>query len=92
MYLQKDIENYKFGIKPIKTNRCDEIGWLKNNFVELTEKLDEEKKNQNRIIASISHDIKMNNIDKNHKLLRKRFIKTFLKIKNLKKVSTFESF
>ena len=35
-----------------------EIGWLKNNFVELTEKLDEEKKNQNRIIASISHDIK----------------------------------
>lgn len=58
MYLQKDIENYKFGIKPIKTNRCDEIGWLKNNFVELTEKLDEEKKNQNRIIASISHDIK----------------------------------
>ena len=58
MYLQKDIENYNFGIKPIKTNRCDEIGWLKNNFVELTEKLDEEKKNQNRIIASISHDIK----------------------------------
>ena len=50
MYLQKDIENYKFGIKPIKTNRCDEIGWLKNNFVELTEKLDEEKKNQNRMM------------------------------------------
>ena len=42
--------------------------------------------------SPISHDIKMNNIDKNHKLLRKRFIKTFLKIKNLKKVSTFESF
>ena len=58
MYLQKDIENYKFGINPIRTKNCDEIGWLKNNFVELTEKLDEEKKNQNRIIASISHDIK----------------------------------
>lgn len=58
IFLQKDIENYKFGIKPSKTYRCDEIGWLKNNFVELTEKLDEEKKNQNRIIASISHDIK----------------------------------
>lgn len=58
MYLQKDIENYKFGINPSRANSCDEIGWLKNNFVELTEKLDEEKKNQNRIIASISHDIK----------------------------------
>lgn len=58
MYLQKDIENYKFEIKPSRTNRFDEIGWLKNNFVELTENLEEEKKNQNRIIASISHDIK----------------------------------
>ena len=58
IYLQKDIENYKFGIKPIKSNRCDEIGWLKNNFFELTEKLEKEKQNQNRIIASISHDIK----------------------------------
>lgn len=56
--LIKDIENYKYGIKPIKCHRCDEIGWLKNNFVELTEQLDEEKENQNRIIASISHDIK----------------------------------
>ena len=42
MYLQKDIENYKFGINPSRANSCDEIGWLKNNFVELTEKLDEE--------------------------------------------------
>ena len=58
MYLQKDIENYKFGINPSRTSSCDEIGWLKNNFVELTEKLDEEKKKRNRIIASISHDIK----------------------------------
>ena len=58
IYLQKDIENYKFGIKPIKSSRRDEIGWLKNNFFELTDKLDKEKQNQNRIIASISHDIK----------------------------------
>lgn len=56
--LQKDIENYKFGIKPTRNNRKDEIGWLNNNFFELTEKLDKEKQNQNRIIASISHDIK----------------------------------
>lgn len=32
MYLQKDID------------RFDEIGWLKNNFVELTENLEEESK------------------------------------------------
>ena len=56
--LQNDIENYKYGIKPAKCKMHDEIGWLKNKFVELTEKLDEEKENQNRIIASISHDIK----------------------------------
>ena len=56
--LQNDIENYKYGIKPAKCKMHDEIGWLKNKFVELTEKLDKEKENQNRIIASISHDIK----------------------------------
>ncbi len=49
--LIKDIENYKYGIKPVKCHRCDEIGWLKNNFVELTDQLDEEKENQNRIIT-----------------------------------------
>lgn len=58
LYLQTDINNYKYGIKPIRTNRCDEIGWLKNNFVELTEKIDYEKEKKNRMIASISHDIK----------------------------------
>lgn len=58
LHLIKDIEYYKYGIKPVKCHRCDEIGWLKNNFVELTDQLDEEKENQNRIIASISHDIK----------------------------------
>lgn len=56
--LQTDIYNYTFGIKPVRTNRRDEIGWLKNNFVELTKKLEYEKEIQNRIIASISHDIK----------------------------------
>lgn len=56
--LQKDMENYKYGIKPVKVKRQDEIGWLKNEFVELAEQLEEEKESQNRIIASISHDIK----------------------------------
>ncbi len=50
LHLIKDIENYKYGIKPVKCHRCDEIGWLKNNFVELTDQLDEEKENQNRIL------------------------------------------
>ena len=58
LYLQIDIDNYKHGIKPVKTNRRDEIGWLKNNFVELTEAIDNEKEKKNKMIASISHDIK----------------------------------
>lgn len=58
LHLQTDIDNYKHGIKPIRTNRCDEIGMLKNNFVELTEAIDNEKEKKNKMIASISHDIK----------------------------------
>lgn len=56
--IQKDMDNYKVGIKPTKTSRRDEIGMLKNNFVKLTRKLDKEKDMKNKIIASISHDIK----------------------------------
>ncbi|MGL5694400.1 MAG: sensor histidine kinase [Peptostreptococcaceae bacterium] len=56
--LQRDMENYKYGIKPPRNNKKDEIWWLKNKFAELAEQLEEEKENQNRIIASISHDIK----------------------------------
>lgn len=56
--IQKDMEDYNIGVKPKKTNRSDEIGMLKNNFVKLTSNLDKEKDMKNKIIASISHDIK----------------------------------
>lgn len=56
--LRQDVDNYGKGVKPQPTKRRDEIGWLKNRFVELTTVLDEERRKQNRIIASISHDIK----------------------------------
>lgn len=40
------------------TSRQDEIGQLQNSFYNLSNRLKEEQKVQNRIIASISHDIK----------------------------------
>lgn len=56
--LQKSIKNYKFGIKPSRTNGHTEIDIIQNNFVDLVDALESEKLKQNRIIASISHDIK----------------------------------
>lgn len=56
--LQKSIKNYKFGIKPTKTTGHSEFDIIQNNFVELVDALEDEKEKQNRIIASISHDIK----------------------------------
>ena len=52
------MDDYKVGIKPTETCKKDEIGMLKNNFVKLTRNLDKEKDMKNKIIASISHDIK----------------------------------
>lgn len=56
--LQKSIRNYKKGEMPEASRRMDEIGKLQNSFVQLANDLREEKQKQNRIIASISHDIK----------------------------------
>jgi signal transduction histidine kinase len=56
--LQKSMENYKEGIRPQNVTRKDEIGLLQNRFVELTEAIEKEKRKQDLIIASISHDIK----------------------------------
>ena len=56
--LQKSIKNYKFRIQPSRTTGHTEIDNIQNNFVDLVEDLEEEKRKQNRIIASISHDIK----------------------------------
>lgn len=56
--LERTLRQYRQGVRPRKTRRRDEIGMLQNSFVGLTETLDEEKRIQSRMIASISHDIK----------------------------------
>lgn len=53
-----DIRNYKFGKKPVRNEINNEFDIIQNEFVNLTDLLDDEKKEQMRIIASISHDIK----------------------------------
>lgn len=58
MSIKKSMKEYKIGILPKKTERKDEFGYLQNTFVDITENLEKEKQKQNRIIASISHDIK----------------------------------
>lgn len=52
------IRNYKFGKKPEAVPLENEFALIQNEFVTLVDSLEEEKKEQNRIIASISHDIK----------------------------------
>lgn len=54
----KDIRNYKLGKKPKRANVNGELGIIQNEFVNLVDSLEIEKSEQNRIIASISHDIK----------------------------------
>ncbi|WP_312642725.1 HAMP domain-containing sensor histidine kinase [Hydrogenoanaerobacterium sp.] len=56
--LKKGMDDYHNGIKPKAVSRRDEIGQLQNRFVQLTCDIEREKQTQNRIIASISHDIK----------------------------------
>ncbi len=56
--LKHDIRSYRAGNKPKSVSRSDEIGELYESFSELFTRLDEERSAQNRIIASISHDIK----------------------------------
>lgn len=54
----RDINNYKFGIKPTKRKVTNEIYYVQNEFVDLTKTLEKEHNEQNRIISAISHDIK----------------------------------
>ena len=56
--LISEIRNYKFGKKPTRVEVNTEYDLIQNEFVNLVETLEEEKKEQNRIISSISHDIK----------------------------------
>lgn len=53
-----DIRAYKFGKKPVRNEVNTELDIIQNEFVNLVDSLEKEKKEQNRIIASISHDIK----------------------------------
>lgn len=55
---QRAVAEYKGHLNIKRTRRFDEIGKLQNSFVQLAQKLEEEKSKQYRIIASISHDIK----------------------------------
>ena len=54
----KDFNNYKFGILPKKNNKQTEVSKIHNSFVDLINQLEDEKKKEKQIIASISHDIK----------------------------------
>ena len=56
--LKKGMDRYASGIKPEPSKRRDELGQVQNGFVRMTGVLESEKQKQNRIIASISHDIK----------------------------------
>lgn len=56
--LIEEIRNYKLGKKPKKRKLNTEFDLISNEFSNLTDLLDEEKAEQTRIIASISHDIK----------------------------------
>lgn len=56
--LIEEIRNYKFGKKPKKRKLNTEFDLISNEFSNLTDLLDEEKAEQTRIIASISHDIR----------------------------------
>lgn len=53
-----DIKQYKLGHRPRKVKIKGQLDLIQNEFVDLVDLLEEEKKEQNRIIASISHDIK----------------------------------
>src|SRR5574344_234500 len=56
--LVNDMKNYKYGIKPTKRVTTTRIDLIQNEFVNLVDSLEQNKEEQNRIIASISHDIK----------------------------------
>lgn len=56
--ITKDINDYRFGKRPFKRKMPSNMQQIQNTFVDMVDSLELEKENQNRIIASISHDIK----------------------------------
>lgn len=53
-----DIRNYKLGKRPINKKLKGEFSIIHNEFIKLVDSIENEKTEQSRIIASISHDIK----------------------------------
>lgn len=58
VYLRYDMSTYKNGIIPQKRKKKEDLYGIHEHFVNLTQALEEEKEKHNRVIASISHDIK----------------------------------
>ena len=100
-----EIKDYKFGTKPKKKKIKNEIDVIQNEFVELTDSLNEKNKEQNRIIASISHDLKTpltsvigySNLMLNKNITKKQIEKyneqINLKAKNMKEIlNTFDEY
>lgn len=89
-YLSKDMNNYKFGIKPKKRKINSLVDQCQNDFVDLVDNIEEEKQNQNRIIASISHDIKtpLTSILGYSELLKNNKIDKETKISYINKINT----
>lgn len=93
-----EIKNYKFGKKPKKNKIRNEIDFIQNEFVGLIEELDKEKREQHRIIASVSHDLKTpltsvigySNLILDNKMTKEQILKyndkINLKAKNMKDI------
>jgi len=102
--LIEEIRNYKFGKKPKKRKLNTEFDLISSEFSNLTDLLDEEKAEQTRIIASISHDIKTpltsiigysdllkeQNLDEEAKKYNEKINSKALNIKEL--LSTFDDY
>lgn len=58
VYLRYDMSSYKNGIIPKKRSKKEDLYGIHNHFVNLTQALEAEKEKHNKVIASISHDIK----------------------------------
>jgi K+-sensing histidine kinase KdpD len=84
------MNNYKFGIKPKKRKIKSLVDQCQNDFVDLVDTLEKEKQNQNRIIASISHDIKtpLTSILGYSELLKKEQLPNETKISYVNKINT----
>ena len=56
--ITSDINDYRFGRRPYKRKMPKNMQKIQNAFVDMVDNLELKKEDQNRIIASISHDLK----------------------------------